>query len=65
VSAFLGPGINNMAEYRAAIAGVKAALEHGVEEIELCMDRQLVVEADHGGIPGQEGRVKAHAMRVG
>jgi hypothetical protein len=33
VSAFLGPGANNMAEYQAAIAGVKAALEHGAEEI--------------------------------
>jgi ribonuclease HI len=44
VSAFLGEGTNNEAEYHAAIAGVSKALEHGSDEIDLCMDSQLVVK---------------------
>jgi ribonuclease HI len=44
VSAFLGAGTNNMAEYHAAIAGVRKAIEHGTDEIELRMDSQLVVK---------------------
>src|SRR4051812_13789804 len=43
VSQLLGRGTNNIAEYRAAIEGVKAARSLGATEIELRMDSQLVV----------------------
>jgi hypothetical protein len=38
VGAFLGNGINNMAECHAAIAFVRKALEQVTDEIELGMD---------------------------
>ena len=43
VGAFIGQGTNNIAEYRAAIEGVKAARSLGATEIELRMDSQLAV----------------------
>jgi ribonuclease HI len=43
VSALIGQGTNNIAEYRAAIEGVKAARSLGATRIELRMDSQLVV----------------------
>ena len=44
VFALIGQGTNNIDEYRAAIEGVKVALAHGADEIELRMDSQLVVK---------------------
>ena len=44
VSALLGQGTNNLAEYGAAIAGVRKAIEYGTDAIELRMDSQLVVK---------------------
>ncbi len=48
VSALIGQGTNNIAEYRAAIEGVKAAQSLGATEIELRMDSQLVVRQING-----------------
>lgn len=43
VSETIGVATNNQAEYRAAIAGVRAAREAGATGIELRMDSELVV----------------------
>jgi ribonuclease HI len=43
VSALIEQGTNNIAEYQAAIEGVKVARSLGATEIELRMDSQLVV----------------------
>ena len=43
VSGFLGTSTNNVAEWSGLIAGLEAALELGVDEIEARLDSQLVV----------------------
>ena len=43
ISEAIGQATNNEAEYRAAIAGVEAALALGARHIELRMDSELVV----------------------
>jgi ribonuclease HI len=43
VSRRIGRATNNEAEYRAAIAGLEAALALGAEHVELRMDSELVV----------------------
>jgi ribonuclease HI len=43
VSQRIGRATNNEAEYRAAIAGLEAALALGAREVELMMDSELVV----------------------
>lgn len=40
---FLGTVTNNVAEYRALIAGLEAAARHAVVELEVSMDSELVV----------------------
>ena len=42
-SDFLGPATNNVAEYRALIAGLEAAARHGASPLTVCMDSELVV----------------------
>jgi ribonuclease HI len=48
VSRPLGRATNNQAEYKAAIAGLEAALGLGARDVELCMDSELVVRQLHG-----------------
>lgn len=43
VSQRIGRATNNEAEYRAAIAGLEAALALGAKDVELRMDSELVV----------------------
>jgi ribonuclease HI len=43
VSEFLGIATNNVAEWSGLIAGLEAALELGVDEIEVRLDSELVV----------------------
>ncbi len=43
ISEVIGRTTNNQAEYRAAIAGVEAALALGARHVELRMDSELVV----------------------
>ena len=59
VSALIGQGTNNIAEYQAAIEGVKAAQSLGATEIELRMDSRLVVEQINGRY-----KVKNTALKV-
>src|SRR5437867_3243949 len=39
----LGVVTNNVAEYRALIAGLEAAARHGIDRLVVCMDSELVV----------------------
>ena len=48
VSEAIGDGTNNIAEYRAAIEGLKRASTLGADEIELRMDSELVVKQLQG-----------------
>ena len=40
---YLGEVTNNVAEYRALIAGLEAAVRHAAVPLEVCMDSELVV----------------------
>lgn len=44
----LGRTTNNVAEYEALIAGLKLALDHGVTELEVHIDSELVVHQLEG-----------------
>jgi ribonuclease HI len=44
----IGPTTNNVAEYEALIAGLKLALDHGVTELEINVDSELVVSQLEG-----------------
>jgi ribonuclease HI len=48
VSRLIGQGTNNIAEYRAALEGLKAAKALGAGVIELRMDSELVVRQING-----------------
>lgn len=48
VSETIGVATNNVAEYRAVIAGLEAAAHHGAREVELRADSQLVVRQLEG-----------------
>lgn len=43
ISAFLGSSTNNVAEWSGLIAGLEAALELGVDDIDVRLDSELVV----------------------
>ena len=55
---FLGPATNNVAEYRALIAGLEAASRHGANALTVCMDSELVVRQMTG-----EYRVKHEGLK--
>ena len=48
VSTLIGHGTNNIAEYRAAIEGLKKAQELRAKKVELRMDSELVVRQIEG-----------------
>jgi probable phosphoglycerate mutase len=54
----IGTATNNVAEYRGLLAGLEAALERGVEEIEVISDSELLVKQMRG-----EYKVKNEALR--
>ena len=58
VSERIGVTTNNVAEYRALIAGLEKALELGVDELEVVSDSELVVKQMRG-----EYKVKNEALR--
>ena len=55
----IGIATNNVAEYSALIAGLEAALERGVTELEVVSDSELVVKQMRG-----EYKVKNAALRT-
>lgn len=54
----IGVATNNVAEYSALIAGLEAALERGVTDLEVVSDSELVVKQMRG-----EYKVKNEALR--
>ena len=54
----IGTTTNNVAEYRALIAGLEAARRHQVERLRVCMDSELVVRQMTG-----EYRVKHAGLK--
>jgi ribonuclease HI len=54
----IGVATNNVAEYRALLAGLEAALERGVTELEVVSDSELLVKQMRG-----EYKVKNAALR--
>jgi ribonuclease HI len=54
----IGTATNNVAEYRALLAGLEAALAAGVTELEVVSDSELLVKQMRG-----EYRVKNAALR--
>ena len=55
---YLGSVTNNVAEYRALIAGLESAAHHGVRRLEVVMDSELVVRQMTG-----EYRVKNAGLK--
>jgi ribonuclease HI len=55
----IGVATNNVAEYRALLAGLEAALARGVTELEVVSDSELLVKQMRG-----EYKVKNAALRV-
>jgi ribonuclease HI len=54
----IGVATNNVAEYRALLAGLESAIEAGVDELEVVSDSELLVKQMRG-----EYRVKNEALR--
>jgi ribonuclease HI len=54
----IGVATNNVAEYRALVAGLEAAIAYGVTELEVVSDSELVVKQMRG-----EYKVKNEALR--
>ena len=54
----IGVATNNVAEYRALVAGLEKAIEVGVSELEVISDSELMVKQMRG-----EYRVKNEALR--
>jgi ribonuclease HI len=54
----IGIATNNVAEYSALIAGLEAAIERGITELEVVSDSELVVKQMRG-----EYKVKNEALR--
>ena len=54
----IGVATNNVAEYRALLAGLEQAVEVGVDELEVVSDSELMVKQMRG-----EYRVKNEALR--
>src|SRR5262249_29863818 len=55
---YLGPVTNNVAEYRALIAGLEAARRHRVERLRVCRECERVVRQMTG-----ESRVKNEGLK--
>jgi ribonuclease HI len=58
VSEAIGHGTNNIAEYRAAIEGLKKAKEHGATKVKLFTDSQLVANHVSGAFKANSKNTK-------
>lgn len=54
----IGVATNNVAEYRALLAGLESAIDHGVDELEVVSDSELLVNQMRG-----EWKVKNDVLR--
>jgi probable phosphoglycerate mutase len=59
ISEAIGPATHNVAEYKALIAGLNLAHEHGIEHIRVYTDSELVVDQVNGA-----SAVKHEHLRV-
>jgi ribonuclease H / adenosylcobalamin/alpha-ribazole phosphatase len=55
----IGVATNNVAEYRGLVAGLEKAVEHGVDELEVVSDSELLVRQMTG-----EYKVKNDALKL-
>ncbi len=55
----IGEATNNVAEYKALIAGLELALKHGIDDLEVKMDSELVVSQVNG-----LWKIKKDSLRV-
>lgn len=69
---YIGPATNNVAEYRALIAGLRAAGETGAEALVVVMDSELVVRqmtgeyrVKHAGLKPLHAEARQAAMKLG
>jgi ribonuclease HI len=69
---YLGPVTNNVAEYRALIAGLESAARHEVARLRVCMDSELVVRqmtgeyrVKHAGLKPLHAEARQAAARIG
>ena len=53
LSEAIGPATHNVAEYRALIAGLMLARDHGIQRIRVYMDSELVVDQVTRGGPSK------------
>jgi ribonuclease HI len=60
----IGEATNNVAEYRALIAGLELALERGVTEIDVHLDSELVASQVQGRWKIRNDRLRALAARA-
>ena len=70
-SEFLGAVTNNVAEYRALIAGLDAAVRHQAQPLRVCMDSELVVRqmtgeyrVKHAGLKPLHAEARAAAAKL-
>jgi ribonuclease HI len=64
VSRRIGHGTNNVAEYRAAVAVVEAAIALGADRLELRMDSELVVRQLNGRYRVRNPALMQHFQRL-
>ncbi len=60
----IGRETNNVAEYGALIAGLELALEHGVTELEVKVDSELVVSQIEGRYKLKNERLRVLAVQA-
>lgn len=60
----IGRATNNVAEYRALIAGLELALEVGAKTLEICVDSELVVSQMNGEWKIKDKKLKPLALRA-
>jgi ribonuclease HI len=69
---YIGAATNNVAEYRALIAGLEAAARHGAQPLVVRMDSELVVRqmtgeyrVKHAGLKPLHAEAQSAAARIG
>lgn len=60
----IGRATNNVAEYRALIAGLELAIEKGVTDVEISVDSELVVSQMNGEWKIKDNKLKPLALRA-
>jgi ribonuclease HI len=64
ISKGIGIATNNVAEYEALITGLELAHEHGITEIEIQVDSELVMQQMTGNWKIRNERLRALAVRA-